>query len=120
MRRKGELSPAGIDRGWPHKVALPARFCKNGGYKEIHDFCDGLSLCAHAVNPFTTGSGSRCIALQKLTTPKNSKAASVVWRSIRRNEVREAGGHFGIRASGARIAPSASILTLLRNLNLTC
>jgi hypothetical protein len=45
MRRKGELSPAGIDRGWPYQVALPARFCENGGYKKIHDFCDGLSLC---------------------------------------------------------------------------
>jgi hypothetical protein len=45
MRRRGELSPAGIDRGWPHQVALPARFCENGGYKEIHDFCVGLSLC---------------------------------------------------------------------------
>lgn len=22
MRRKGELSPAGIDRGWPHQVAV--------------------------------------------------------------------------------------------------
>ena len=39
MRRKGELSPAGIDRDWPHQVALPARFCERGGYKEIHDFC---------------------------------------------------------------------------------
>ena len=28
-----------------HRVALPARFCENGGYKEIHDFCNGLGLC---------------------------------------------------------------------------
>jgi hypothetical protein len=46
MRRKGELSPAGIDRGWPHQVVLPARFCEGGGYKEIHDFCAGLTLCS--------------------------------------------------------------------------
>jgi len=45
MRRKGELSPAGIDRGRPHQVVLPARLCEGGGYKEIHDFCRGLSLC---------------------------------------------------------------------------
>lgn len=45
MRRKGELSPAGIDRGWPHQVALPARFCERGGYDEIHEFCRNLSLC---------------------------------------------------------------------------
>jgi hypothetical protein len=45
MRRKGELSPASIDRGWPHQVALPARACEGGGYKTIHDFCADLSLC---------------------------------------------------------------------------
>jgi len=39
MRRKGELSPAGIDRSWPHQVVLPARFCERGGYNEIHEFC---------------------------------------------------------------------------------
>jgi hypothetical protein len=38
MRRKGELSPAGIDRGWPHQVALPGRLCERGGYNEIHEF----------------------------------------------------------------------------------
>ncbi|MGA8610132.1 MAG: hypothetical protein WB760_00155 [Xanthobacteraceae bacterium] len=31
--RKGELSPAMIDRGWPHQVALPASASENGGYK---------------------------------------------------------------------------------------
>lgn len=51
MRRKGELSPAGIDRGWPYQIALPARFCERGGYQEIHEFCKDLSLCSrgHAV-----------------------------------------------------------------------
>ena len=51
MRRKGELSPAQIDRGWPHQVVLPARFCERGGYKEIHQFCEGMTLCSrgHAV-----------------------------------------------------------------------
>jgi hypothetical protein len=75
MRRKGELSSAGIDRGWPYQVALLARFCENCGYKEIHDFCVGLSLCTRATQ-FTTANGSTCIALQKLTTPQNSKSAS--------------------------------------------
>jgi hypothetical protein len=46
MRRKGELSPASIDVGWPHQVVLPARFCEGGGYKEIHEFCAGLTLCS--------------------------------------------------------------------------
>jgi hypothetical protein len=51
MRRKGELLPAAIDSGWPHQIALPARFCENGGYKEIHGFCKDLTLCTrgHAV-----------------------------------------------------------------------
>jgi hypothetical protein len=31
MRRKGELSPAAIDRGWPYQVALPTRASANGG-----------------------------------------------------------------------------------------
>jgi hypothetical protein len=42
MRRKGELSPAGIDHGRPRQVALPARFCERGGYNEIHEY---LTLC---------------------------------------------------------------------------
>ena len=45
MRRKGELSAAGIDRGWPHQVVLPARVCDRDGYNEIHDFCQDLTLC---------------------------------------------------------------------------
>jgi len=51
MRRRGELSPSAIDRGWPHQIALPARFCERGGYKEIDDFCKNLTLCSrgHAV-----------------------------------------------------------------------
>ena len=46
MGRKGELSPAAIDRRWPHQVVLPARFCERGGYKEIHEFCEGMTLCS--------------------------------------------------------------------------
>jgi hypothetical protein len=51
MRRKGEMSPAGIDRGWPQQIALSARLCERGGYNEIHEFCKDLSLCnrGHAV-----------------------------------------------------------------------
>jgi hypothetical protein len=50
--RKGELSPAGVDRGWPYQVALPADKCSSKNY-EIHAaFNNGLSLCArgHSVN----------------------------------------------------------------------
>ena len=46
MRRKGELSAAAIDRGWPHQVVLPARLCERGGYNDIHEFCRDLTLCS--------------------------------------------------------------------------
>ena len=51
MYRKGELSPADIERKWPHQVVLPARACEGSGYNEIHGFCKDLSLCSrgHAV-----------------------------------------------------------------------
>ena len=46
VRRKGELTAAGIDRGWPHhQVAIPAKVSVGPGYKITHDFCEGLSLC---------------------------------------------------------------------------
>ena len=45
MHRKGELSPAGIDRGWRYQIVLPPRACEGDGYNEIHDFCKDLTLC---------------------------------------------------------------------------
>ena len=52
MRRRGELSSAAIDRGWPHQVVLPARMCERGGYNEIHEFCRDLTPCTrgHALH----------------------------------------------------------------------
>jgi hypothetical protein len=50
--RKGELSPAAVDRGWPHQVALPAEASLNGGYKTIHQFCQELSLCPRGHSVF--------------------------------------------------------------------
>ena len=44
-RRKGELSPAEIDRRWPHQIALPARESQGDGYKLIDAFCQDLSRC---------------------------------------------------------------------------
>jgi hypothetical protein len=43
--RKGELSPAGVDSGWPHQVAAPASLWFNNGYKIIDEFCRELSVC---------------------------------------------------------------------------
>jgi hypothetical protein len=45
VRRKGEMSRQGIDREWPHQVALPADACSGKQYDEKHGFCRDLSLC---------------------------------------------------------------------------
>ena len=52
IRRKGELSPAAIDRAWPHQVVLPASASRNGGYKVIHEFCKELTLCPRGHSVF--------------------------------------------------------------------
>lgn len=43
--RKGELSKAAVDQGWPHQVALEARFCTGDRYFTLHNFGKDLSLC---------------------------------------------------------------------------
>jgi hypothetical protein len=50
--RKGELSPASIDREWPYQVALPGSTSLNGGYKIIREFCKDLSLCPRGHSVF--------------------------------------------------------------------
>ena len=44
-RHKGELSKAGIDRGWPHQVALSVYAYVGHRYRTLHYFLEGLSLC---------------------------------------------------------------------------
>lgn len=47
-RRKGELSKSGIDRGWPHQVALHESQLRGPNYVTIRYFIDaeGLSHCS--------------------------------------------------------------------------
>jgi hypothetical protein len=45
VRRKGELSNAMIDHGWPYQVALEARLSMGDRYYTVHYFCQDLSLC---------------------------------------------------------------------------
>jgi hypothetical protein len=49
--RKGELSPASVDRVWPHQVALRADRVA-ADFHVIQEFCRKLSLCprGHSVN----------------------------------------------------------------------
>ena len=44
-RRKGELTAAAIDRGWPHLVAVPATDCKGSHGRFMDAFCLDLSVC---------------------------------------------------------------------------
>jgi hypothetical protein len=55
MRRKGELSSAAIDHGWPHQVVLPARLCERDSYNEIHEFCRDLTLCSRGLALYHDG-----------------------------------------------------------------
>jgi hypothetical protein len=85
MRRKGELSPASIDRGWPHQIALPARLCERGGYQEIHEFCKDLTPSTRGHASTTTASGSTCIVSPSRKMLRNSSNASAATSLIRSN-----------------------------------
>ena len=52
--RKGELSSAGVDSGWPHQVALPARLCSGDNHALQREFCIRLelSLCPRGHSVF--------------------------------------------------------------------
>ena len=45
VRRKGELTAAAIDRGWPHQVAVPADECRGSPGRFMDAFCLDLSVC---------------------------------------------------------------------------
>lgn len=55
VRRKGELSSAAIDRGWPYQVALEARLSMGEHYFTVHFFCDDVSLCPKGHGFFRDG-----------------------------------------------------------------
>lgn len=43
-RRKGEISRSGIDREWPHQVAIPAFETTGKTHEALLEFCKNLSL----------------------------------------------------------------------------
>jgi Tetratricopeptide repeat len=45
-RRKGELTAAGVDRGWPHQVALPADQVTGANYNKR-----ALTICEKMLGP---------------------------------------------------------------------
>ena len=50
--RKGELSSAATDRGWPHQVALREAACMGANHRIHLDFCKDLSLCPRGHSVF--------------------------------------------------------------------
>ena len=44
-RRRGELDSSGVDRDWPHQVAIQSHLCTGRQFNEHRDFCKNLSLC---------------------------------------------------------------------------
>ncbi len=45
MRRKGELSPAQIDRNWPHQIVVPADIAAGFAGAAVHQVCKELDGC---------------------------------------------------------------------------
>jgi hypothetical protein len=42
--RRGEMTKAAIDRGWPHQVGVLSSVCVRDA-RAMQEFCFGLSLC---------------------------------------------------------------------------
>ena len=115
-RRKGELSPAGIDRGWPHQVVLPARFSQRGsGYRE--EPTSSARICRYAAGgtpSFTTGSGFTFTASPIQRMPINSCKGSAEKNSTRSNEGRAAIGRVGISLKLPRYSPCVAVASVCR------
>ena len=117
--RKGELSPASIDRGWPHQVVLPASACEQGGYKEIHEFCKNLSICSRGHSVFHEDRWFNVYCFAEASDAENFMKQFGGERSIRANEGKEAAGRVGRNSPGSlyirHVWPRASLLRLFRN-----
>jgi len=63
-RRKGELTPAGIDRGWPHQIAVAAELSLGKLGEQQYEFCKPLMRCTrgHSVMFEDKGYNVHCFA----------------------------------------------------------
>jgi hypothetical protein len=93
--RKGELSPATVDRGWPHQVALPESQATGSGHKIIRAFCANLSLCDRGHAVYHEDKWWQVFCFAEKSTPKNSCNGSAARNSTRSKEGREAIGRSG-------------------------
>jgi len=65
-RRKGELTPAAIDSGWPYQIALQSYLCAGKHRLEHDQFCEGLSRCVrgHTVSFEDIGYIVHCFSIR--------------------------------------------------------
>jgi hypothetical protein len=73
--RKGELSPASIDRDWPHQVALPANAQKLGQYAGRQIGGEAPTPCWQLVRGAKSGS-------RPAVRADRSKPAFRYWRAV--------------------------------------
>jgi hypothetical protein len=85
-RRKGELTAAAIDRGWPHQVAVPATECRGSLGRFMDAFCLDLSVCERHYSVFHEDNGGSSTASRTRSTPRNFASDSAANASIRKTE----------------------------------
>jgi hypothetical protein len=83
--RKGELSPSGIDRGWPFQVALPASVSLGGGYRSCR-----ISARLIVVGPESRGKSY--IGKENIR-----RGARAFFDRLPRRQIRKSGGRRGRR-----------------------
>jgi hypothetical protein len=54
-RRKGELSPSGIDRGWPYQIAVPDHLMRRKPFDEWLNAQRRLNACPRGHNVYFQG-----------------------------------------------------------------
>jgi hypothetical protein len=101
-RRKGELTAAGIDRGWPHQVAVPADICRGSHGRFMEAFCLDLSVCRVTVSSMNS-SGEPSTASRTQSTPRNSVCDSGASNSIQTSAGVDRTGRAGTRVDVERL-----------------
>ena len=69
--RKGELTKAAIDRGWPHQVALPTPI---SFLWDIQDLRKGLSLCQRTMAFYRDGVHDACFCFAERSDAQKFQA----------------------------------------------
>jgi hypothetical protein len=73
-RRKGELTSAGIDRGWPHQIALLSSECEGENHDPVRTFADALSACTRGHKFFHNDKWHRVFCFAEKTDAEKFQA----------------------------------------------